>query len=66
MSQQHPYSRGYNSAIARVETDGMDSARHWLVQRMADTTKPALDDRYVKGYMESLAQEQAYIDLLED
>ena len=51
---EHSYHRGKHNAEARLDRDGIVSAIEWLAQRQADTEKPCLDSRYIKGYQDAI------------
>lgn len=51
------YTKGANNAIAIIDQHGVHTAEGWLKTRMASRTRPALPEKYVRGYRDVLGRE---------
>lgn len=54
------YTRGKNSAFARIDSQGVERAKEWIERRMADTTRYPLSPAYIKGYFDTLELERGF------
>lgn len=55
-TRTHPFTRGKRNAEAMIDDDGIHSARAWLLERIADTSKTPLDAQYIKGFEAALKE----------
>lgn len=56
MTNLHPATSGRHSAEARCDQFGVEAALAWLSGRIADSSKPPLDSRYIAAYRETCAR----------